>query len=264
MTRPLPIAEAELHAYVDDELDEERCLAVKEWLAAHPDDAARVGQYRALGRQWRETYASVLHEPVPAELLTALEVPRRSRWRRLGWRTAAAWSAAAAFMLALMAVAAWTIIEPHRFPGSLAAEMVERAAIAHAVYAGEAQHPVEGGERTNGELLAWLSQRLHMAVKAPDLEPVGLALLGGRLLPGETAPAAMLMYEGTNGERVTLYWGPEFRREPETGLRFAHTGRRERVYYWLDDECGYAVTSSDLGQRQLLRVALLAYAQLEH
>jgi anti-sigma factor RsiW len=36
-----------------------------------------------------------------------------------------------------------------------------------------------------------------------------------------------------------------------------------RVYYWLDDECGYAVTSADLGEKELFRGAVMAYAQLE-
>jgi len=257
MTKPAPIAEAEIHGYADGQLDDSRQLAVKDWLAAHPEDAARVADYRLLGQRWREAYAGVLHEPVPGELLAALRPPRAARWRQF------AWAAAAGVVATLVALAAWRLVEPHHLPGSAAAEMVERAAMAHAVYAAEVQHPVDAGPRSKDELLPWLSQRLRMKVEAPSLESAGFAFIGGRLLPGESAPAALLMYEGKDGQRVTLYWGPEFRQERETGLRFAHSGRGERVYYWLDDECGYAIASSDLGQRQLLRVALLAYAQLE-
>jgi len=257
MTKPVPIAEADIHGYVDGQLDDARRRAVRDWLAAHPDDAARVAGFRALGERWREAYARVLQEPVPPELLDALKPQRVTRVRRL------AWAAAASVVATLVALAAWTLVEPHHLPGSAAADMIERAAVAHATYAAELRHPVDTGAPSKEELLAWLSQRLRMKVEAPSLESVGFTFIGGRLLPGESAPAALLMYEGKHGQRVTLYWGPEFRQERETGLRFAHSGRGERVYYWLDDECGYAIASSDLGQRQLLRVALLAYAQLE-
>ena len=249
------IAEAEVHAYVDDELEDERRLAVKDWLAAHPEDAARVADYRLLGEKWREAYAPVLCEPVPPTLLAALhEAPHRTALYL--------WPAAAALVL-LVALAAWTLVEPHRLPGSAAGEMVERAATAHAVFASEVRHPVESSAGSDQQLLAWLSQRLHMEVRSPNLETAGLTFVGGRLLPGERSAAAMLMYEGAHGERVTLYWGPDYRQEHETGPRAAFGARGERVYYWLDDECGYAVVSGDLGHKQLLRVALLAYAQLE-
>ena len=254
MTRPAPVAEDEIHGYVDGQLDDARHLAVRDWLAAHPEDAARVADYRTLGERWREAYAPVLHEPVPAVLLAVLKSRRVVRPR--------VWAAAAGIVVTLVALAAWLLVEPHHLPGA-AAEMVERAAIAHAVYAAEVRHPVDSGAQTKEELLAWLSQRLRMKIEAPKLEAAGFSFIGGRLLPGESAPAAMLMYEGTDGQRVTLYWGPEFRQERETGLRYVHNANGARVYYWLDDECGYAIASSDLGQRQLRRVALLAYTQLE-
>lgn len=254
MTKPALIAEADIHGYVDSQLDEARYLAVRDWLAAHPEDAARVADYRALGERWRDAYAPVLDEPVPPELLAVLKSRRVARPR--------VWAAAAGIVATLVALAAWMLLEPYRLPAA-AAEMVERAAMAHAVYAAEVRHPVDSGARTKEELLAWLSQRLRMKVEAPRLDAAGFSFIGGRLLPGESAPAAMLMYEGADGQRVTIYWGPEFRQERDTGLRYVHSANGARVYYWLDDECGYAIASSDLGQRQLLRVALLAYAQLE-
>jgi anti-sigma factor RsiW len=257
MTKPAPIAEAEIHGFVDGELDDARRLAVKDWLATHPDDAARVADYRALGERWREAYAPVLDEPVPAELLAALKRPRAPRWRQF------AWAAAASVVATLIALAAWTLLEPHHLPGNAAAEMVERAAMAHATYAAEVHHPVDASARSKEELLAWLSQRLRMKVEAPKLDAAGFSFIGGRLLPGERAPAAMLMYEGADGRRVTLYWGPEFRQARESGLRYAQSAHGERVYYWLDDECGYALASSDVGEQQLQRLALLAHEQLE-
>ena len=242
------VSEAELQAYVDGRAGVARRGAIEAWLAAHPEDAQRVAAYRQLGEQWREAYAAVLDEPVPPELLDALEErPRRSRLVR---------AAGALGVAALLALA----VSLHLAP-SPASPIVQRSAMAHSVYAAEVQHPVEA--RAKSEVLAWLSERLHMSVQAPDLERAGYAFLGGRLLPGESAAAALLMYEGQNGQRVTLYWGPEFRQERETGLAFARGERGTRVYYWLDDECGYAIASADLSQKELLVVALMAHEQLE-
>ena len=36
-----------------------------------------------------------------------------------------------------------------------------------------------------------------------------------------------------------------------------------RVYYWLDDECGYAVASAELSRGELHALAQMAHEQLE-
>ena len=245
---PAPFAEVDLHAYVDGRLDAARREALESWLAGHPDDAARVAAYRVLGEGYRAAYASVLDEPVPPVLARALQGRRR---RRRGLIAALALAAAL-----LLAVGVPRILTP-----APASDIAHRAAVAHAVYAAEVQHPVEA--RARGELIDWLSERLHMKVQAPDLHAAGFAFLGGRLLPGEAAAAALLMYEGQNGQRVTLYWGPEFRQARETGLVYAAGERGMRVYYWLDDECGYALASAELSREELHALADIAHEQLE-
>ena len=92
---------------------------------------------------------------------------------------------------------------------------------------------------------------------------MGLTFIGGRLLPGERSPAALLMYEAQSGRRITLYWGPEFRSEHETPLRYVRADNGTRVYYWIDEECGYAIASADLSKNELLVVAAMAYSRLE-
>jgi anti-sigma factor RsiW len=246
---PARLAEPDLHAYIDGRLDAARGRALESWLAAHPDDAARAAAYRLLGERWRAAYAPVLDEPIPAALVYALQGKPAC-----GHPIVPAVVAVAAGILIALAVSLYLAPSP-------SPEIVHRAAMAHAVYAAEVQHPVEA--RAHDELLDWLSERLHMKVRAPDLQAAGFAFLGGRLLPGDAAAAALLMYEGQNGQRVTLYWGPEFRQARETGLVYAPGERGMRVYYWLDDDCGYAVASAELSQQELLAVALIAHEQLE-
>ena len=47
MTGGARVSEAELHAFVDGQLSEERSLAVAVWLAEHPRDGLRVDGWRA-------------------------------------------------------------------------------------------------------------------------------------------------------------------------------------------------------------------------
>jgi anti-sigma factor RsiW len=244
---PARLPEADLHAYVDGCLDAARRAPLESWLAAHPEEAARVAAYRVLRERWRAAYAPVLQEPIPDALVAALTGnPRRRR------RFLAAALALAAGLLVAIGVSRMLAPAP-------ASDIVHRAAMAHAVYAAEVQHPVEA----RGEALDWLSERLRMKVRAPDLRRAGFAFLGGRLLPGEATAAALLMYERQNGQRVTLYWGPEFRQARETGLVYASGEHGMRVYYWLDEECGYALASAELSQAELFQLAELAHEQLE-
>src|ERR1700742_3097777 len=60
MTDPkIPVTEDELHAYVDNELPAERRGDVEAWLAAHPDDAARVQSWRARGEGVHGIYGAI-------------------------------------------------------------------------------------------------------------------------------------------------------------------------------------------------------------
>src|SRR5258705_2711498 len=69
MTDPnIPVTEDELHAYVDNELPAERRGDVEAWLAAHPDDAARVQSWRAMAEALHARYDSVADEAVPKPL----------------------------------------------------------------------------------------------------------------------------------------------------------------------------------------------------
>jgi len=131
------------------------------------------------------------------------------------------------------------------------------------------RHPVEVGADQEAHLVAWLSKRLGAPLRVPALDSVGLALVGGRLLPGysatasdvDPAPVAQFMYQGAKGQRVTLYVRTEARDHGETAFRFAREGS-VRVFYWIDRNFGYALSTADLDRAELLRVANLVYKQL--
>jgi anti-sigma factor RsiW len=252
MTDPhIPVTEDELHAFVDDELPEERRGDVEAWLAAHPDDAERVRSWRAMAEALHARYDSVADEPLPARLRMAELTQQPRRWL---------WSAVAASLLAFMVGggAGWVA------HGAAAAPTAFRnftgdALDAHRLYVVEVRHPVEvlGSERAH--LQQWLSKRVGYTIRAPELDGTGLKLIGGRLLPGPQAPAAFFMYESASGERFTLFTSRAD--TAETQMRYA-SNDADGALFWADRNVGY-VLSGPSDRDRLGQVARLVYKQTE-
>jgi anti-sigma factor RsiW len=252
-----PITEADLQAYVDGRLTDARRAEVESWLARRSDEAARLAAYKELSERCRAVYTDVIAEPIPARIEQAW--PHASHGRR---RRAAV--IALAVLIGVVGGAAGVGWMAELTLGSAASAMVSQAASAHRVYAPEVNHPVEARGVQKDELLAWLSARLAMPVSAPDLAASGLSFLGARLLPGKAGPAALLMYEGPAGQRVTLHWAPDYRSRDDTGLRYAQAPGNVRVFYWIDEECGYVVASADYAENELRSIAAAMHSQIEH
>jgi anti-sigma factor RsiW len=248
--RDAPILEAELHAYVDGELPAERRAAVEAWLGANPQDAARVAAWRAQADLINARYAGVAQEAIPRRL----DFDRLGR-RERRWPLLAAAAVVAAFLLG--GLAGWFGRET--WAGGVGARVLTADAIdAHRLYVVEVRHPVEVAGSEQAHLVQWLSKRLGYELRAPDLGPIGLKLVGGRLLPGAGgAGAALLMYEGPSGERFTIYCARS--QSPETALRYQVAGS-VAAFYWVDDKRGFVV-SGPADRDRLLKVAQSVYDQ---
>ena len=253
-----PISEADLQAYADGHLPDERRKAVEAWLATRPEESERMAAYRRLASEVRAAYATMLSEPVPSRLTQAAS-------RRLPWRRAAVVAGWIVLGVVIGAPAGW-YSRPERTVTQLVPAdpsiIARRAAVAHATYSPEVRHPVEVGADDEQHLVNWLSKRLGVKVRAPKLEEAGMSLVGGRLLPGESGPVALFMYQSQNGRRLTLYVRTEASRNRETAFRYARENN-VGVFYWIDREVGYALASADLSRDELLRLANLVYKQLE-
>lgn len=251
-----PVTEADLQAYADGNLAEERRPAVAAWLAAHPDDAERIESYRRIAEDLRTSYGGVLHEPVPERLQRALRRPRKRRYALVaGW---------VVLGIALGGIAGWQLRGMQAAPPPIAdsaGALARRAAVAHATYSPEVRHPVEVGADQEAHLVTWLSKRLGTQLRAPKLEGVGYSLVGGRLLPGENGPVAHFMYQCNRGTRVTLYVRSDMGSNRSTAFRYAREAN-VGVFYWVDTKIGYAVSSADISKEDLLNVANAAYQQL--
>ena len=254
--RNSPVTEDELHAYVDGELAPERMNAVAAWLADHPEQAALVASWRLQADSIRAHFGAAVDEPVPQRLKLD-QMLSQDRAAGRSWAAMAAAAAITAFVVG--GAAGWmargaSAAAPSR-PDVFAGEALD----AHKLYVVEVRHPVEvpGSERAH--MTQWLSKRLGEDLRVPDLQSIGLKLVGGRLLPGPTGAAAFYMYESPSGERFTMYCTKAD--VPETALRYTG-GEKVAAFYWVDDKVAY-VMSGPADRERLEKVTKAAYEQVD-
>lgn len=252
MNRP---SESELHAYADGRLRPERAAQVAAWLREHGDDAALVDGWKRQKDLLRAAYGSCAAAPAPDRAAAMVSAHGRRQLRLQALPRLAAVIA----WLAVGAVLGFLARDMLGQDTSVQAGLPRHAAIAHVVYTPEVRHPVEVGAEQEAHLAQWLSRRLGGKLAIPDLGGAGFRLVGGRLLPAASGPAAQFMYENSSGLRLTLYVRKDAGQEA-TAFRYAHEGR-VAVFYWIDGGFGYAL-SGELERETLLRLANLAYAQL--
>jgi anti-sigma factor RsiW len=254
-SRDAPVTIDELHAYVDGMLPADRHEAVEAWLAAHPGDAAQVEDWRAQADSIRGRYGAVANEPVPARFDLEKLARASAPWP---WRSIAAAAVLAAVVggvVGWMARGASAAVAPSSF-NTFTSEALE----AHKLYIVEVRHPVEVPGEERAHLAQWLSKRLDYQLRVPNLETLGLKLVGGRLLPGPTGKAAaFFMYEAPSGDRFTLYCARS--NSPETGMRYREEDRFAS-FYWTDRGLAF-VLSGPPDRKRLWAVVKAAYDQVE-
>ncbi|MRI55285.1 anti-sigma factor [Methylobacterium sp. DB1607] len=253
---PRPVGEDDLHALIDERLDPQRRALVEAWLGERPEQAARVSTDRETRARLRAGLAPIAREPIPARLRVANL--RRQRPASL-WRPVAA---AAVLSLALGGAGGWIArgLAPAPVATTVSSEPATQDAVAaFRTFVVEAAHPVEVRASEMPHLVAWLSQRLGRPLVAPDLRGLGLRLMGGRLLPAGSEPAALLMYDDDRGTRLTLY-SRAGTAKGRTVFRFAREGD-VAAFSWVHDGMAYVVTART-DEARLLAVAEAIDAQV--
>ncbi len=194
-----PIGEDDLHAFIDGVLDPSRMAAVQAFLAARPDEAARLRAIAAQRDALRAALAFKEAEPIPARLRIGhlRAARRRTTWAR--GRVAVA----AMLILAVGAGLGWglrgsfgpqlAVIERTQpFPPDVAPAPVAR---------------IEASVRT-ADIGAWLRRETGQVVPVPDLTDFGFALDGAMVLPGAEGAAAMLRFVDADGTVLSVWRRP--------------------------------------------------------
>jgi anti-sigma factor RsiW len=272
-TRQTSIDEDDFQAFVDGQLPPERCRVVMAYLAAHPDESSRMSDYRTLNGGLHGLYDEALYEPLPVRLRVdhyrgrASWRDRLQRWFGFGVFGLTPRLVGLAALLTASAASGWwmhssQIVLPE--VETPAMSFARQATSAHLVYAPDVRHPVEFGADQEEKMLLWLSERLGETVHVPKLQDLGFSLIGGRLLPAGSEPAAQLMYEDAEAQRMTLYirgrWKGASTSQPERSVSYA-TEDEVGLVYWVEGPFAYALIGA-MDREQLFATAETVQQQL--
>ena len=253
---PLSVTDADVNAYVDGQLAAARMPAVEDAIERDPALAARVAELRRQNAALRDAFDTWIAEAPPARLVAAtMSDPARRRfpsWLRPAF-------AAAASMIIGLGIG-WFGRDATLQREGTPTSFTRQAALVHALYASDANRPVEIWAAEEQRLVRWLSRRLGFQVRAPDLNSLGFALVGGRLVAGNENPTALFVYENQDKQRLTLQVRKPTVPQHETAFRYA-VEDGVGVYYWLEENCTYAL-SGNLDRAQLLAIGRVVYGQL--
>jgi anti-sigma factor RsiW len=271
-TRQTSIDEDDFQAFVDGQLPPERCRVVMAYLASHPDESSRMSDYRTLSEGLHALYDEVLYEPLPTRLRVehyrgrASWRDRLQRWFGFGVFGLTPRLVGLAALLAASAAGGWWMHSKQFQPvtETPAMSFAKHATSAHRVYAPDMSHPVEFGADQQEKLLLYLAERMGETVHVPILQDVGFTLVGGRVVPDAGKPAAFLMYQNANGERITLYicdrWTAPNAGQPEGSVNYA-TEEDVGLVWWIEGPFAYGL-SGDMDREQLFVTADTVQQQL--
>jgi anti-sigma factor RsiW len=241
-----------LNAYADGELDASDRAGVEKLLSDDLETRQAMDIIRRQNAALHAAFDGVLDEPVPADILATINNERP-------WRLPP-YAAIAASLLLIVAggLGGWFFAHETRTPQSF--DLAQVALVAHEVYSVDLKHPVEIAASDKDQLQTWLSRRIGVKVKIPDMTADGYQFMGGRLLAASTEPAGQLMYEAADKGRLTIFFGTNPSGKEE-GLRVLHKGKLISCY-WQERDFAFAVTG-DMPLDDMMRIAKDVYEQVE-
>ncbi|MGV6816962.1 MAG: anti-sigma factor family protein [Thiotrichales bacterium] len=234
-------SDSEIHAYIDDQLDHERAAELLLAMADDPELEKRVNDYIKVNALLKAELDPILSESLPDGIREQLKLFKNNPVKSRDWQPFLR-AAMVAGVLLFSGGIGWTVHSISMSHGSTSLvknNLVEPATFAHAVFAPDANRPVEIFAGNVQLLNRWLTNRMGTPITAPDLSLSGLKLLGGRLLPSTDRMAAQFMYENDTGSRVTVY----IRRidNGESSVDYADIDGVDS-YFWTSDGFGVAVS----------------------
>ena len=252
--------EADLHAYVDGELEPVRRAAIERLLEDQPAIAARVAAYRADREQLRRALAGAASKAPNQQLTELIEqsmAPTKALWQDRSPRAArpGAWPRGAlptrrmAIAASLAAVASTAGLAYWRWPDHDGILLAAESARSRPVDEAKEPTPVHSD--------ALLQARTGLPVRAPDLRRFGFQLARLELYGQDGRGSAQLRYRDAGQRLLTIYVRHSDGTVRFDLLRHAST----RVCIWQDDVVG-AVIIAPMSAEEMMRVASSAYTAL--
>lgn len=242
------LSDEDLIAYFEGTLTPDARAALETRLAADPQAQAKLADWAQQNADLRALFSATDDTPIPSRLTDTLRrAPKRRPLR----------AAALVGMLALGAAGGW-LGHAARNPAPSAMALAQAAISAHDTYVVEVVHPIEVPATQRSHMDTWMSKRMGTRMQPPDLAAAGFVLMGGRILPSDTGPAGLYMYENADGLRITLYVSHQG--GGDSAFQFAGDTATQSLL-WSDRGLGYALTGP-LPRDQLKDMAKTAYDQL--
>ena len=275
------VSEEELQAYVDGQLPPDERVRIESYLASNPGESERLEAYRKQNIGLHALFDSPRfgpgqHAPARgagdlADIPPALAAKARQLDRQISAanKPALRFRSLAAGLALLVAAggAGWMAHERFSEPNDPLVAFTRQAAEAHARLAGF-EPAQSGADNEDGrQFVAWLSeQAAGTALTVPDLESLGFRLVADRVMPAATGKrAAQLLYQDSDGQRITLYmragYRPAGREAVETSFTFRREGQVSQ-FFWQHGGFAYSLIGM-MEQKRLLEIAEVVSKELE-
>ncbi len=233
------ISDAELHAFADGQLPKARLLPMAAYLAEHPQAASQIASWQAQNAAIRALFTEEAALTPDEDLLRVRQIKTKAVAYSY-WKLAIA---ASVLLVGGGLAGAW--LDPFVRPSAkeiiaYGEQLADESVADFKIYAREKIHPVEVWADQKEHLVRWLTHTVGGPVLAPDLSDHGFKLVGGRLVTFHGMPGALIMYENTNGVRVTILScrNAGERTEPLTLDREGEI----TTSYWTSTAASYAIS----------------------
>lgn len=231
---PFP-SEADIHAYVDGQMDATDCARMEAWLACNPSRAEAIHGWQRDAQQLRAALGGL---PSAAGLRMLDPTTIRARHRH-HVRARIAMAAALVLTLGVGMAGGW---QARRMTAPATSAPMADALQAYRMFASNRHSNLDVTQHQPGELQAWLLQHFRNAPQLPDLDGAGFHPVGARLLATDGGPAAMVLYQNAQGGAISFYIRPP---SPDHGV-LPRGQRREGhlvATYWSSNGYNYALVS---------------------
>ncbi|NIG19264.1 anti-sigma factor [Pantoea sp. Al-1710] len=209
----IPPNEHDLHAYVDNQLNDHERAIIERYIAQQPQIARQVQTWQWEARHLRTALSEFQLPLLPERLDPAFIRARHVQRSRLRLKLAACF----VLCVGLSSAGGWQMHDwrnQNVAPMGDAIEAYKLMVVDGSIGADVVQHQPD-------TLNNWLNQHVGSDARLPDLQSAGFSPVSGRLFATEQGAAAMVLYQDTSGHTISFYL-----RQPDSRHPLLKSGQR--------------------------------------